>query len=69
MTSALFVPAFLFVLAGFTWSVFPRRVAQDCAEWEITQQQARSYTLMYRLWSVAFAVSGLALVVLTYAGK
>jgi len=68
MNSTLFFPILLFVLSGFTWNVFPRRVAQDCAEWEITQQQARRYTFMYRSWSVIFAVVGVTLVILPYAG-
>ena len=69
MSSALFFPVLLLALSVFSWNAFPRRIAQDVAEWEITPQQGRRYIFMYRSWSVVFALTGIFLVCLTLTGK
>jgi hypothetical protein len=69
MSSAYSFPAVLIFLSLFSWTVFPRRIAQEVSEWELTPQEGTRYIFMYRGWSLFFGVIGVALVILTFAGK
>jgi hypothetical protein len=69
MNSAFFPPVLLIVMSLFSWNAFPRRLARDVANAEITPQQGRDYAFMYRGWSVAFAVAGATLTLMTFAGR
>jgi hypothetical protein len=65
MNSDFLFPAILIGVSLFSWNAFPRRIAQEVAEWEITPQEGRRYVFLYRGWSVALAAVGVALVALT----
>lgn len=63
------IPVLLVVVAALSWKVFPQRIADDVAEWALTQQQGRRQIFLYRVWSVALAGVGVALAISTLSGN
>jgi hypothetical protein len=60
MNTSLFFPMLLVAVALLGWMVFPRRVAHDVAEWELTQQEGRRHVFIYRSWSLVLVLAGVA---------
>jgi hypothetical protein len=60
MNTSLFFPVLLVAVALLGWMVFPRRVAHDVAEWELTQQEGRRHVFIYRSWSLGLVIVGVA---------
>lgn len=69
MSSSLFFPTLLVALAVFGWNVSSRRIEEEVAEWGMTPQEGRRHVFLYRGWSVALAVIGVVLAILTFAAN
>lgn len=69
MNSSLLFSTLLVAAAALSWKVSSQRVANDVAEWELTEAQGRRQIFLYRIWSITLAGIGVALAISTLSGN
>jgi hypothetical protein len=69
MNSSLLISTLLVSCAALSWKISSQRVANDVAEWELTEAQGRRQIFLYRVWSVTLAGVGVALAVSTLSAN